>query len=1386
MNYKKLNVYLGWLVFLIATVVFFITIEDTVSLWDCGEYITAAYKLEVGHPPGAPLFMVLGRLFSFFANPEDVAVWINRLSAISSSLTVMFMFWSMTLLLKKIAFKSKEVLSTGDSIAIFGASFVGALAYTFSESFWFSAVEGEVYAMSSLFTAVIFWAILRWDDEMRHVQNGTLSEEYAPNRWLLLIMFMLGLAIGVHLLGILVVPAISFVIYFRYKKVADFQGILLTGVLSIVILGFIQEAVIPGSISLASFFEVAFVNSLGLPFFSGAVFFFASLVFACIWLIRFARKRGNSIVYNATMGLIFLLIGYGSFAVIVIRSNANPPLDENDPENLVTLTSYLKREQYGSAPILFGPQWNSKELGGQFDGDGNWVPNADISGWGSRSPFYLRRFVVSKGDVEIKAFKSEKAAKDFAAKNGGSVEEKYFESNAEDRLNAVAAYEQSVFFPRMYWDQEQQRIDGYKNWSGYDPNDGAGTDIGKDGNRLPTFGENMTYFGRYQVNWMYFRYFMWNFAGRQNDIQGHGDKMRGNWISGFSVIDNMRLGNQDEAAPYFTSENPSHNTFFLLPLILGIIGLFFHFYRAPKDAFVVLLAFLFTGLAIVVYLNQKPFEPRERDYAYAGSFYFFAMWIGVGVYALYDAFVRFKQKDLKNVGIVAGLGLVVFAIFDTNSEVSMPNSIMWLIMVGIGGGALALMMALKSVLKKESQGAVVASLFGLAVPIIMGIQGWDDHDRSLKTSADDLALNYLNSCENNGILFTNGDNDTFPLWYMQEVEGKRTDVRVCNLSLMQTDWYTEQMKMRAYDSDPLPIKFREDQILMGAGKTDQVLFSNLFELFYLNVNEDILKDVIQMRTKNNRSQAIQAVETFNLQMISIVAGIAGEQANVQARIEELKTDLTTNTGANINETIYKKYRASFEILSAMQSGLVKLDEGQAQAFQKALMDFENSWNSTDLKEAMAFVRDDKNLIMYNDREMRMFPSQGFILKVNKENAVKSGVITKAQKSQCLDEVRFEFDKRGIIREQVMMLDILANNDWKRGIYFSSPGGSDVSIALYKRGYVKQNGMVFELSPLNEMDNRYADEMYDNLMKNYIYGMMSNPDVLTDYYTRRHTSQYRLHFASLADDYLMRAEREDQIRDQKEMNIKMLRQNGQAAQANQLEATLKGVDGRIAEYKKKAKNLINRSLEVMPADVVIDYGEPSQDGRKEYELEGIQFPAYNDGVLHDYVSLLYRAGDKKAAEKLGQIVADQLESIMAYYEVSNAAIALANSNTSDLYAAMDAYFVMYEIANDPLNGDPKGALAKRTKAKIVKLYTSTLPSMFNALEELANENGESTRRGATPGKYASYLFELQDYTKAMGIYYRYLKGEPVQKPAAGQPMTVEQMQQLAPIADSVKE
>jgi len=727
MTYSKWNNYLGWFIFAIASAVYLMTIEPTASLWDCGEYITAAYKLEVGHPPGAPLFMVIGRLFSFFADPTDVAVWINRLSALSSSFTILFMFWSLTILIKKMVLRNKDELSLADQIAIFGSATVGSLAYTFSESFWFSAVEGEVYAMASLFTAIIFWAALKWDEEMSLVKDNRVNSDQGQARWLILIMFLLGLAVGVHLLGILVVPAIGFILYFRYQPKVTPVGLILTGLISVIVLGFIQEGIIPGSISLASTFEVAFVNSLGLPFFSGTIFFFILLILICVIGIRIARQAKQYIVYNAIMGLIVLLIGYGSFAVIVIRSNANTPLDENDPENLVTLHSYLKREQYGSAPLFKGPFWNSVE--------------DERDNYKDLSPYYLRRFVVMKGDIEVKAFKNEKDAQAFAQKDGGEVQEKYFESNSSVRKNSVATYsgDQSTLFPRMYWNQEQQRIDGYKRWSGYDESSDEGTAIGKDGQRLPTMGENISYFLNYQVNWMYVRYFMWNFAGRQNDIQGHGDAMRGNWLSGFSHIDEMRLGSQ-ENAPYFTKKNKSNNKFFLIPLILGILGLIFHFYKAPKDAFVLFLAFIFTGLAIVVYLNQKPFEPRERDYAYAGSFYFFAFWIGISVYAMYDAFKKLVMKDFVKIVYVFLGGLVLFAIIDTKGDSGLSSAMTWFIIAVGGIGLMLLMSLMKKIIPNENSGPIVATIIGLTAPLLMGMQGWDDHDQKFKDFGSRLGL----------------------------------------------------------------------------------------------------------------------------------------------------------------------------------------------------------------------------------------------------------------------------------------------------------------------------------------------------------------------------------------------------------------------------------------------------------------------------------------------------------------------------------------------------------------------------------------------------------------------------------------------------------------------
>jgi hypothetical protein len=1245
------------------------TIESTASLWDCGEYITAAYKLEVGHPPGAPLFMVLGRLFSFFAAPESVAVWINALSAISSSLTILFMFWSLTLLIKKIILSQQKELTSGNQIAIFASAAIGSLAYTFSDSFWFSAVEGEVYAMASLFTAVIFWAILKWDEEMGMLTSGELSDDYRPNRWILLIFFMLGLAIGVHLLGILVVPAIGYMIYFRVKEEVNLKGILLTGIISIFALGFIQEGIIPGSIAMASNFEVAFVNSLGLPFFSGTVFFFILLIFACVFLVRWARKKGNTLVYNSMMGLVFLLIGYSSFAVIVIRSNANTPLDENDPENLVTLHSYLKREQYGSAPIFFGNYWNSFRNGEEMTENGARILSNDA--WKDLSAYYLRRFVITEGDVEVKAFTKEADAQKWIAEHDGaySVEEKYYESNASIRHGAVATYAQSTIFPRMYSGDSPVHRQGYAKWSGYDENDGTNTEIGRDGKRLPSFGENLTYFMRYQVNWMYLRYFMWNFAGRQNDIQGHGDNLHGNWISGISFLDEARLGSQ-EFQPHYTTENPAHNKFFLLPLILAIIGLVFHYRKAPKDAFVLTLAFVFTGLAIVVYLNQKPMEPRERDYAYAGSFYFFAMWIGVGVFAIYN----FVQSKIK----------------------SQVNS------------------------------AMLASALGVAVPVIMGVQGWDDHDRSGKTSARDLATNYLQSCGKNSIIFTNGDNDTFPLWYLQEVEGKRTDVRVCNLSLMGTDWYTNQMKMKSYDSDPLPIKFREDQILMYAGNTDQVYFMPLLQLFSMNASEEMINKVLKMRLENNPTEAVTAARYFDQEVQKIFANVSITNAEFEATRAAIANTDTTNL---IQATI-QKYLGVFKLFEGARSGSVEFKNGSAEQLQELLEQYENIWSAVDFKDAMAFVRDDNNMLTDEGKKYSFFPSNRFTLKVNKENALKAGTITQKELASCSDEINFEFSTErdpALTRDEVMMMDIVANNDWKRGIFFSSSRGSSFSVALLSGGHVKQVGMAYELSPLKDQERGVPNfynvaKMVKNMMSVYEYGDMANPNVLTDYYARRHTVQYRSNFLLLAEQLLNR------------------------------------------KQTAKAISVLDYSLKLMPLERVLDFGEVNScdpfmslkynEKHGDYMYQGQTLRAKCSGSLHEYVQLYYLAGQKSKAEALGAKLLANYQSVIAYFEHSNAEFAGNPENAEDLIAAIDACFKMNELAQNPRYGNPNSAFAKSLKKEITHVYKVVMPRIYRELEQLAMDNGESAE--AFSGAYSEMIGNLQGYMGAMAEHYGLIK------------------------------
>lgn len=1347
MNYRKLNVILGWVVFAIATLVYFLTLESTVSLWDCGEYIMAAYKLEVGHPPGAPLFMLLGRLFTFFAAETDVAVWINRMSALSSSFTILFMFWSITALVKKMVLERKEALSKGDMIAIFGSGIVGSLAYTFSETFWFSAVEGEVYAMSSLFTALVFWAILKWDEEMALLQGGKLSIEAAPNRWLLLILFLIGLAIGVHLLGILLVPAIGYLIYFRLWKTITPKTFILTGLLSLVILAVIQEGVIPGTISMASSFEVLFRNSLGLPFSWGTIFFFILLFGGLVFGTRYARKNNKTVLYNSLFALIFLFIGYGSFAVIVIRSNADTPMDQNNPENLVNLHSYLKREQYGSSPLLSGPYWNSKENGGQMV-DGSWqIVNTDQ--WGDRSASYARRFVVSKNGADLKPFLKEEDAKKYASEVKGEYKEKFYETNADSRLRSVATYSQTTLFPRMYSSDEPRKVDGYKMWSGYDASRRDG-ELGKDNLPLPSFGENITYFVKYQMNWMYFRYFLWNFAGRQNDIQGDGNQMNGNWKSGFSFVDDVRLGSQKDA-PYFTTENKANNSFFFIPLVLGLIGLFFHAYRSPKDAFVVFLGFLLTGIAIVVYLNQKVYEPRERDYAYAGSFYFFAMWIGIGIYAMYHAFTSFTKEHFKKFGIIAGAGLVLFFIFDLNSEYSLPNALSWITIVVIAAALLGIMKFLGKVTKSETVGATVATILGLTAPILMGAQGWDDHNRNGKTTAHDVAYNYLYDIAPNGVLFTNGDNDTFPLWYIQEVEKFRTDVRVANLSLMQTDWYTAQMMRRTYDSDPLPIKFTPDQVL-STGGTDFVRFNNNLLNLYLSgaVSNDILKKIVDMRVKVSPVGAEQALNTFATSMNSVFATFVVSNPSAQARIGQLREIITRPVQtATIGEDIHQKMMAVREVYSAFKNQSISANENSIKSFQSALDTIETGWETMDLTEVMAFVRDDANMLTAQGRSERFFPGTKFILKVNKENVLKSGILpADTDKSKIRDFITLSFDASYITREEVMMLDILANNDWKRGIYFSNARASKVSNALLDGNALKQTGSSFEVNPLKTDIPLEVDALYASLMNGQHFGNMKDPKVLTDYYARRHVYMFRSQFATLARYYMQRLSMAEQIKNFPEANFQgLLMQPG--TDREDFIYIRENADKVIDECKKKTIAILNRAQEVMPVEHVLDLGEANMVAT--FKFQGATYPRYAEGLTLDFVQMYYDAGDRDGAEKLGKTLAKQYKQAIEYFMNAPVHIVLSNGNQPYLFSALDAYLQIYSAANDA-TGNPSGAFAKETEAYVNELLGKRLPSLYSKLQNDIANGSEAYRSGRS-----SDLMYLKDYIEALSATHGFGNG-----------------------------
>ncbi len=869
-SYRKINNLTGWAIFAIATIVYMLTIEPTASWWDCGEYIATAFKLQVGHPPGAPLFQILGRFFSLFAlgDVTKVALMVNIMSALSSSFTILFLFWSISMLAKKIALQNGE-MSEGKMFIILGSAAVGALAYTFTDSFWFSAVEGEVYAMSSFFTALVIWAILKWEEN---------ADKTTSVRWLILIAYLMGLSVGVHLLNLLAIPAIAFVFYYRNYKSTP-KGFVITGIASLLILAMVMYVIIPGVVSLSSSFELFFVNSIGLPFNSGTIIYFILLISALVFGIRYTIRKKKLVLNTILLGFVFFLIGYSSFFMLIVRANANTPINENSPKDAISLLSYLNREQYGSWPIFSGAYYNAPVI--EFK---------------------------NTNDVYIKDLKTGKY----------KVAKTNFEYVYDSRFTTI--------LPRIWSNREESHIQKYKEYIKGEPIKVNDKVIVK-----PTFGDNLHYFFSYQVGHMYLRYFMWNFVGRQNDIESQGSATEGNWISGIPFIDDMRLGDQSLLPDAY--KNDATNKFYFLPLILGLIGLFFHVKRSRKDAWVVTLIFLLTGLAIVVYLNQYPYQPRERDYAYAGSFYAFAIWIGLGVMAIAEKTAYLIKNSKINSIVVTGVCIIL-------------------------------------------------------VPAIMASEGWDDHDRSGKYAARDFAMNYLGHCDPNAVIYSVGDNDTFPLWYVQEVEGFRTDVRVVNYMLSSGYWYVHQMARKIYDADPLPLTLNHDQYDLGSN--DLVPYIDRKVAGYTE-----LRDVI-----------------------SVIAS------------ENIATKAT-----------------------------------------------------------------------YGTQKVNFFPTKRVKLTVDSAACVDNGIVPKELAHLIVKEVEWEISTNTIRKNDLAFLDFMANNNWKRSVYFSNPGV--VKDVFNATDYMFLDGVVYKFMPIKAervdrgLGGILVDATYDKLLNKSKWGNLNKPGVTVD-------------------------------------------------------------------------------------------------------------------------------------------------------------------------------------------------------------------------------------------------------------------------------------------------
>lgn len=960
-NFNKWNTVLGWSSFAIALITYSFTVEPTMSFWDCGEYISTAAKLEVGHPPGAPFYQILGAFFSMFAfgNNELVALMVNMLSVFSSAFTILFMFWSSTILLKKIISNYTE-LDNSKLIVVLGSSFVGALTFTFSDSFWNSAIEAEVYAMASLFIAILLWLGLRWEEEMNTPRG---------NRWLLLISLVIGLSFGVHFMALLTIPAIGFLYFFKNYKKITVKNFIIANIIIVAVLLFIFKLLLPYTLAFFGKMEIFMVNSIGLPFNSGTIFALLLIVAFFYFGLKYTREKGHPFYNTVILCILFLLIGFSTWMMLPIRANANVVINENKPSDAAEVLAYYNREQYGVNPLFYGPQYTDTFAG--LDAD---QPYLD------KKPNYERDYKTGKYVIvnnyknaeqntddnhkavlprlwsteHIENYISFTGVPKFQLNHNYPYEEDLaqygvnLEELSEEQINEAVAQlknelTSSINEFKTAYAQKQVDNEDYvaflKKYSDY-------LIIEK-----PSALDNLSFMFEYQFGYMYGRYLLWNFVGRQNDIQGKYDNLDGNWISGIDFVDELHLGKGTQTnLTDDAKNNKGRNVYFFLPFIIGLIGLMYHAQRDLKGFYVLLVLFLFTSIALKIFLNERPFEPRERDYALVGSFYVFAIWVGFGVYAIYE--------------IVTGY------------------------------------------VKSKLAGPIVIAACLLASPILMATQNWDDHDRSNKYTAIAMAKNYLNSCEQNAILFTIGDNDTFPLWYAQEIEGIRTDVKIVNTSLFMTDWYIDQQKNKTYKADGLPISFKHDEYV-------------------------------------------------------------GDKLDYVAHVP--KTDAR--------------------------------------------------W---DIKAFIDFIKDSRSTIdLENGQTIHFYPTNKIRIPVDKNTIIQNKVVNPKYNDSIVPYIDLDIKGRAMYKNRLMMLDVIANNNWKRPVYFTGGSFGDDDY-LWMKDYLQLDGLVYKLVPVKTKNNPESpldmgqidsEKMY-NIINKWEWGNGERTDIYHDPETRKNSISYRTNMARL--------------------------------------------------------------------------------------------------------------------------------------------------------------------------------------------------------------------------------------------------------------------------------